>query len=325
MFDEIESGTEQLHARADELESAALAVAGVTNSDGANASYSRQSVTLATSNGFVGSYDQTSHAISVSVIAGEGVAMESDYDFQIARHQADLKGLSEMGRRVGEMACSRLGAKPAETGSYPVLFDRRVAGRLVGALLSAINGEAVLRGSTFLHDAMGERIFAENIDIIDDPCRPRGLASRPFDAEGLKGKECKLIESGRLRSWILDLRTARRLNLPPTGHGSRGLSSPPSPSPSNVHMTPSTNSPAQFLSETKAGFYVTDLLGFGVNIITGDFSQGAPWLLDHKRRAHPSGQRGDHRRQPARHVSRFGTRQRSAFRPFGERPDAAHR
>jgi len=157
----------------------------------------------------------------------------------------------------------------------PVVFDSRISGSLVGHLASAANGSSVARKTSFLREKLGEKIFASGIDIIDDPLRPRGLRSRPFDAEGVAGRRRHLIEDGVLRTWLLDCATARELELETTGHAQRSVSSTPSPGATNLHLAPGDKSPEQLIAEIEDGFYVTDMIGMGVNLVTGDYSRGA--------------------------------------------------
>ncbi len=273
--DPEEPSTESLVARAAEAEDAARAVQGVTNSEGAEAGWSRATVALAATNGFAQRYATSSQSVAASVLAGEGTAMERDYDFHTAVYGGDLRTPEEIGRNAGERAVKRLGARKVETAQVPVVYDRRVAGGLLRHLAGAIGGPAVARGTSFLKDRLGERVFPEGIDIVDDPHRPRGLRSKPFDAEGVANARRLVVEDGVLRTWILDLASARQLGLETTGHASRGTASPPSPAVSNLWMQPGALSPAALIGEIESGFYVTELIGMGVNAVTGDYSRGA--------------------------------------------------
>jgi PmbA protein len=211
-------------------------------------------------------------------IAGEGTGMERDYDFTSALHAADLEAAEKIGRSAGERAIRRLNPRKVETRRVPIVFDPRVAGSLVGHLASAINGASVARKTSFLKDRMGERLFRSGIRIIDDPHRRRGLRSHPFDGEGVAGRPLAVIEDGVLKSWFLDSATARELSLATTGHASRGVSSSPSPSPTNLHLEAGARSPKQLIADIADGFYVTDLIGMGTNLVTGDYSRGASGL-----------------------------------------------
>jgi PmbA protein len=208
-------------------------------------------------------------------IAGEGLGMERDYDFSSALHAADLDKAEAVGRKAGERTVKRVNPRKVATRKVPVVFDPRVAGGLVGHLAGAINGSAIARKTSFLKDKLGEQLFASGIRIVDDPVRPRGLRSRPFDAEGVAGRRLAIIDDGRLTTWLLDSATGRELGRPTTGHAHRGVSSAPSPGATNLHLEPGTAAPDRLLSDIGEGFYVTDLIGAGVNLITGDYSRGA--------------------------------------------------
>ncbi|HAE04015.1 MAG TPA: modulator protein [Rhodospirillaceae bacterium] len=275
MFDPQEPSAETLIARATETEDAALAVAGITNSEGAEASWGQSRIALAASNGFAGRYQGSNHSIAVSVLAGTGTAMESDYDYSSAIFGSDLTDPAEIGRSAADRALKKLGARKPPSAKVPVVFDPRVSGGLVRHLTSAINGAAIARGTSFLKNKMGQAVMSPEITIVDDPHRARGLASKPFDAEGLANMRRNLVEDGVLQTWILDLRAARQLGLTSTGHASRGTSSPPSPSTTNLHMEPGNVSPTDLMSDIKSGFYITSVMGMGVNMVTGDYSRGA--------------------------------------------------
>lgn len=267
--------SDELKALALAVEDAALAVKGVSKSGGAGASASSRAIALVTSAGFAQAYRRTGVSLSVSAIAGEGTGMERDYDYSAACHFEDLKAPQEVGRSAGERAVKRLNARKIASQTVTVIYDRRVASSLLGHLSSAINGAAIARGTSFLKSKMGQQIFSKGISIIDDPLRLRGLASRPFDGEGLSSSRRELIADGLLTGWVLDLRSARQLGLPPTGNGSRGLSSPPGPSTSNLHLEPGQLSPEELIGSLKQGLYITELIGNSVNLVTGDYSRGA--------------------------------------------------
>lgn len=273
--DETEPDVAALTARAKTCEDAARAVDGVTNSEGAEASWSLTEISLLASNGFAGSYATSRHGIGTAVVAGDGTAMERDYEFSSAVFMADLDDPAEVGERAGIRATSRVGARKAETAKVPVVYDPRVANSLVGHLASAVNGTAVARGTSFLKDSMGAQVFAEGIGIVDNPHRTRGLRSKPFDAEGMTNPLLNLVDDGVLKSWVLDLRTARQLKLKTTGRATRGVSSPPAPAVTNLYMKSGTISPHDLIRNIRSGIYVVELIGFGVNMITGDYSRGA--------------------------------------------------
>jgi len=270
-----EPSAETLDERAAKAEDAARAMPGVTNSEGAQASWGRSRSYLAASNGFSGSVAHSRHSVSVSVLAGEGTAMERDDDYAIAIRSADLRDPADIGRTAASRAVRRLNPRKIATTRVPVIFEPRTAVSLVGHLASAINGASVARGSSFLKDKRGQAIFAPEISIIDDPLRKRGLRSRPFDGEGLPTKMCSLVDGGVLTTFVLDLATARQLKMEPTGSATRGGSGLPSPSTSNLHLAAGIKTPEQLIREIGTGLYVTDLIGMGVSIVTGDYSRGA--------------------------------------------------
>ncbi|WJR79558.1 TldD/PmbA family protein [Bradyrhizobium sp. NP1] len=267
--------TAELERRAVEAEAAALAVNGVAKSGGASASAGIGGMVLVTSGGFHGAYLRSSQGISTTAISGEGTAMERDYDYTSALHAADLDSPAKVGRTAGERAVARANPRKVETCKVPVVYDPRVAGSLVGHLVGAINGASIARKTSFLKDRLGQQLFSKTIRIIDDPLRVRGLRSQSFDAEGVKVKRTALIDGGVLTTWLLDSATARELGMATTGHAHRGVSSSPSPGPYNLHLEPGEASPEELIADIKQGFYVTDLIGSGVNGVTGDYSRGA--------------------------------------------------
>jgi PmbA protein len=264
-----------LEALAREAEEAGLAVAGVTKSGGASASAGISGLVLVTSHGFSGATIASRHGVAMTAIAGEGTGMERDYDFSSTLHASDLEPAQAIGRRAGERAIKRLNPRKVATRRLPVVFDSRVSGSLVGHLTSAANGSAIARKTSFLRDKLGARIFPVSITIIDDPLRPRGLRSRPFDAEGVAGQRLALVQNGVLTSWILDSATARELDMKTTGHAQRGVSSTPSPGPSNLHLAAGAKTPDELIADIEEGLYVTDMIGMGVNLVSGDYSRGA--------------------------------------------------
>ncbi|MEI8277380.1 MAG: TldD/PmbA family protein [Hyphomicrobiales bacterium] len=266
---------QQLEQMARAAEAAGLSVKGISKSGGASASAGIGGMVLVTSHGFRGAYLGSSHGVSMTAIAGEGTGMERDYDYSSVRHASDLEAPEKIGRTAGERAIERLNPRKVTTRKVPVVFDPRVANSLVSHLASAVNGASIARKTSFLREKMGAKLFADGIRIIDDPHRVRGLRSHPFDGEGVAGKKIALIDDGVLMSWILDCGTARELGLTTTGHASRGVSSSPSPGASNLHLEAGTMTPIELIADIKDGFYVTDLIGSGVNMVTGDYSRGA--------------------------------------------------
>jgi len=276
---------QQLEDMARAAEEAGLAVKGVAKSGGASASAGIGGMVLVTSHGFRGAYLGSRHGVSMMAIAGEGTGMERDYDYSSALHASDLEPPEQIGLRAGERAVARLNPRKVSTRKVPVVFETRVANSLVSHLASAVNGASVARKTSFLRDKMGAKLFANGVAIIDDPLRARGLRSRPFDGEGVATRQLALVEDGVLRSWLLDCATARELGLATTGHAQRGVSSVPSPGPSNLHLAAGSCSHDELIADIKDGFYVTDLIGMGVNMVTGDYSRGASgfWIENGQR------------------------------------------
>jgi len=276
LYDPAEPGAEVLIDLASRGEDAARAVRGVSNSDGSRAGWGRSKVAFVGSNGFAQAHSATHSSLSVSVLAGESKdAMETDYDHTAAVFFADLRSPEDVGREAGERTVKRLGARKVKTCKVPLVFDPRVSRGLVGSLSSAINGAMVARGTSFLKDSLGKKIFASGIRIVDEPHRRRGMRSRPYDAEGLPTRTWNVIEDGVLTTWILDLRSARQLGMASTGHASRGVGSAPSPSVSNLYLEAGPITRDEMISDIDQGLYITHMFGSGVNVVTGDYSRGA--------------------------------------------------
>jgi PmbA protein len=274
LFDGSEISTARLTEDALETEAAALAVGGVTNSGGAGASAGHGGLVLATSTGFLGRYMATRFSKSVSVIAGEGTAMERDWDFSSRLHYDDLEAAAAVGRRAGERAVRRLGARKAKTGRVPVVFDPRVARGLAASLGAAINGASVARRTSFLRDRMGEAVASTSVTLLDDPLVRRGPSSRPFDGEGVRGSRLAMIENGVLKHWFLSVSAAHELNLTTNGRGVRSASSV-SPAATNLSIEPGAATPESLIGGIADGLYVTEVVGQGVDLVTGDYSRGA--------------------------------------------------
>lgn len=275
LWDPTEPEATTLRKSCAEAEEVALGVAGITNSMGASAGFSQSSFALATSHGFAGQYRSSQHSLSVSVVAGAGTGMERDYEYSAARFAADLDSPESIGKSAATRTLARLNPRKINTQQVPVVFDPRMARRLLGNFTGAINGASIARQTSFLKNAMGTQIFGKEIFIIDNPLRRRGLGSHPFDGEGVSAKPLELVQGGVLQSWLLDVRSANKLGLATTGHASRGLSSAPSPSTSNCNIAAGKLTPEALMADIRDGFYVTELIGMGVNLVTGDFSQGA--------------------------------------------------
>lgn len=275
LSDRHEPTPQELREIALACEDAARAVRGVTNSEGGSASAGSRVFALATSHGFAGSYAGTSRGLSASVIAGEGADMQRDYAWRSAHHLGDLPAPAEIGALAGSRAVARLNPGRVKSGPMPVVFDPRVGGSLVGHLVGAMAGSSIARRASFLLDRDGAQLFPAGIVIADDPHRPRGLASRPFDGEGLPTAPRRLIDDGRLTGWLMDSASARQLGGQPTGHAVRGAGGAPGVSPSNLHLAASEVSVADLIADIADGIYVTELIGHGVNGVTGDYSRGA--------------------------------------------------
>lgn len=276
---DLHDGQELAPARLRELaaqaEDAARAISGVTNSEGASASFGRSLFALATSHGFSGVYAGTAHALSASVVAGEGAGMQRDYAWRQARHAEDLPSAAEIGKLAGERAVARLNPGRLASGAMPVVFDPRISGSLIGHLLGAMSGPAIARRASFLLDRLDEEVFDPAVHIVENPHRLRGLRSRPFDGEGLPTTPRALVESGRVTGWLAESASARQLGIAPTGHASRGGGGAPGVSATNVDLLPGTVSRGELIGDIDQGFLVTELIGHGVNGVTGDYSMGA--------------------------------------------------
>lgn len=277
----------ELKRRSLATEDAGRQIAGITNSDGAGVSAGRSLFALATSHGFNRGYSTTSYSSSASLIAGEGSGMQRDYAFHSVRHYAELDDPETLGRRAGERAAARLRPARLASGTMPVLFDPRVGNSLLGHLTTAIGGSSIARRTSFLLDKEGERLFGEDVTIRDDPHRPRGLRSKPFDGEGLPTRPLNLVDSGRLTGWLLESASARQLGRAPTGHATRN-SGAPSVGTTNLHMEPGRLTVEQLIGEVERGVYVTQLIGQGVNPVTGDYSRGASGFIIEKGRLGPA-------------------------------------
>jgi PmbA protein len=277
--DAREPGPSELRERALIAERSALGVPGITNSSGAGASASASTMALATSGGFSGAYRVTGHGCSATVIAGEGGTMQRDHAWHSARHLQDLENAEEIGLRAGERAVARLNPSRPKPGKYPVLFDPRVASSIIGHFASAISGSAVAAKTSFLRDKLGQKVFAAGIRIVDDPLRPRGLRSRPFDAEGVRVSRRELVEDGILTGWIAESASARQLGIEPTGHASRAFGGAPTAAPTNLYVAAGARTRDELLAAFPEAVLVTELIGQGVNAVTGDYSRGAAGFM----------------------------------------------
>jgi PmbA protein len=264
-----------LKERALAIEEVARSVSGITNSEGAGMSAGRTVIALATSHGFCRGYTTSGYSAGVSVIGGEGSDMQRDSASHSVRHYADLDDAETLGRLAADRTVQRLNPVQLASGTMPVLFDTRVGGGLVGALLGAMSGPAVARRTSFLLGREDELLFDPAIVIVDDPHRLRGLKSKPFDGEGVATHAGRLIDGGRMTGWLLNAAAARQLGLETSGHATRGIGGAPGAGATNVHLQPGTASPAELMADIRLGLYVTEMIGSGVNPVTGDYSRGA--------------------------------------------------
>lgn len=277
LYDATAVSADELRESALAAEAAALAVPGVTNSGGSGASAGLGGLVLATSHGFVGHYVGSRFGRSASVIAGQGTGMERDYEYSSRPHFADLDSAEEIGRKAGERVVRRLNPRKAKTGTVDVVFDPRVARGIAGHLAGAINGAAVARKTSFLRDRMGQQVASAAITVTDEPALLRGQASRPFDGEGVAGEKLLMVDKGVLNHWFLSTSAARELGLKTNGRGARSGSSV-SPSSTNLAIEAGEKSPEDIIRSLKTGFYVTEVFGQGVDMITGEYSRGASGL-----------------------------------------------
>ena len=274
-YDSVEPSIDLIRDRASEVEDIALSVKGITNSDGADASWGEGETLLMTSNGFFGSTKKSNHSVSVVVIAEKNGKMERDYDYSSKVYGEDLKDVKKIGHEAAKKTLARIGAKKPVTGQYPVIFDPRVSRSIASHFASAINGSSIARKTSFLKDSLNCKIANQSITLIDDPFLERGLGSRLFDAEGLGTSKHVLIEDGVIKNWLLDLSSARQLNMFPTANAKRGISGPPVPGTTNLTLLPGEASPESIISSISNGFYITDMIGSSVSMVTGDYSRGA--------------------------------------------------
>ena len=275
MFDETIPDADSLRDRAAAAEEAALSFNGIKTSDGADAGHGIVDVLIGTSNGFLAGYKRSSHGVSTVVIAEKDGQMERDYDYSSAVYESDLQPAEEVGKSAATRTLARLGARKPQTGQFPVIYDRRVAASLVGTMASAINGANITRGTSFLKDSLGKQVASKGLSFIDNLLRPRGLGSRLFDGEGLTVSKRVMIDDGVLTGWFLDLASAAKLSMTPTGNARRGIGSAPSPGASNFYVENSTISRDDLMADIDEGFLITEMIGSSVDMITGDYSRGA--------------------------------------------------
>ena len=270
----VEPGAATLEEAARRVEAAALAAKGITQVE-ATAAYSLRSMHLAASNGFAGGYSRSSTSLSAVAFTGQGTRMQRDYAGEYRTHAADMPAAEAIGQLAAARTLERAGSVKPPTGSYPVVYDERVASSLIGHLLSAINGASIARGSSWARDLLGKHVLPAGLSLVEDPHRTRTSASRPFDAEGLPTARRSIVEGGVLTGWVLDLSTARKLGMPSTGNAARGTSAPPSPSTTNIDLTQGRFSRADLLAQMGTGLLITSMIGSTISPTTGDYSRGA--------------------------------------------------
>jgi PmbA protein len=275
LFDTYEPEIDELREKAMETEAIARGFEGITNSEGAGASWGRGATILATSNGFSGAYESSSFSLSCAVLGGVDDAMERDYASHSVRHNEALDTPETVGRKAAERTLARLNPRKVKSTKVPVMFDTRVSASILGHLIGAISGGSIARGTSFLRNDLGKTIMRDDIQIMDEPHRKRGLRSAAFDGEGMAMETLQLVENGVLKTWILDSSTAKQLNLKSNGRAGRGIGSPPSPSATNLYMKAGDKTPEEMMREIGTGLFVTELIGMGVNGVTGDYSRGA--------------------------------------------------
>ena len=277
-----------LKSRAHELEAAALSVKGVSQAEGANASWTTSAFSYGTSHGFRDGWRASRHGISVSAIAEQDGAMERDYDYDSMRYFNALPDPSKIGIHAGQRAVARLGSRQIPSAALPILFDERIAGSLLGALLGAISGPAITRGVSFLKNDLGQAIFAPHIQVLEDPLLVRGDGSRPWDGEALAVKKRHIIQDGILQTWLLNMSSARQLEMDPTGHATRGLGSPPGVSATNTWIAEGPKTPEQLMVDIGEGFLISEMFGPSLNSNTGDYSVGVSgFKIENGARSYP--------------------------------------
>ncbi|WP_122465188.1 TldD/PmbA family protein [Brevundimonas lutea] len=286
LFDGVERSAEQLEAAAVEAEAAARAVDGVAKSEGGEASWSEGTWRLVTSHGFDGRHRGSSHALGVGVIAQkDGGGMERGSENRATRHLTDLPGAHWIGEQAGHRAVARLGPRKIGSTTAPVIFDNRVSGQIISPLVQAMSGAAVARGVSFVKDRLGQPVLSDGVTLIDDPFRPRGLGSTPFDDEGVEVERRELVTKGVINTWLLNTAAAAQLGLETTGHASRGGAGAAGVSSHNLHVEPGEHDLAGLMREAGRGLVVTSMFGPSLNPNTGDWSAGVSgyWFEDGER------------------------------------------
>jgi len=255
----------------------------ISNSEGGSFDTATGRKVLANSHGFVGEFQRSYCSVSAVPIArDEQGKMQRDYWYSVSRTMSKLESAESVGRTAAKRTLQRLGAHKVKTARVPVIFDPQVARSLLGHIFEAANGESIYRNASFLTGKLGERIAGENVTVIDDGTIPGGFGSGPFDGEGVPTRRTVVVENGVLKSYLLNTYAAKKLGLMTTGNASRGLAGNPGIGSGNFFLEPGAKTPRQIIADVKEGLYVTEFLGFGVNLVTGDFSRGAGglWIVN---------------------------------------------
>jgi len=288
LFDCTTKDPQELKARAHILEDAAMSVKGITQAEGAHALATSSAIYFMTSHGFANGWRSSRHGIGVTAFAQQDGAMERDYDMKGARWFSDLDDPETVGLVAGMRAIAKLGARQLKSGPSPVMFDERVSGSLISALLGAISGPAITRGTSYLKDSLSKQVFGKGINVIDDPTLARGHGSRPWDGEGVKVKKQALVKDGVLQTWLLNTSTAKQLGLKTTGHAYRGIGSPPAVGSTNTYLENGSQSPAELMADMGDGLLITEMFGPSLNGNTGDYSVGVSgFKIENGTRAYP--------------------------------------
>jgi PmbA protein len=274
--------------RARRAEAAALLVPGITNSQGASWGSSEGTVVLANTLGFMGSYRTSSASFSVTPQAGKDGQMERDYWYTVGRRLGDLDSPEEVGRIAAERTLRRLGARQVPTAEVPVVFDPETAAEILGTVFGALSGYAVFRNATFLKDRLGQAVASPLLTLVDDGRKPLGMGSRPFDGEGQRTRRNVPLDRGVLVHYLCDSYSGRKIGARPTGSARRGIGGGPSVGAFNLCFEAGTVPPDEIIAGVDRGLYVTDLIGFGIDLVSGDYSQGAVghWI-ERGRLVHP--------------------------------------
>ena len=277
--DSKEPSIKSLKDKVVEAENAGLNVKGVTNSEGAEIGWNKSKIHLFNSNGLDVNYQSSNYSIYTILIAGKKTSMEREYEFASSVFEKDLTKPNIIGKKAGELAVKKLNPRKIKTSKMPVIFSPRVANSFLKHFANSINGNSIARGTSFLKKKLNKIIFSSEINITDDPLKKKGLQSKPFDGEGLPTKKIQIVKNGELKTWFLDLSTANQLKLKSTAHANRGISSPPSPNPTNLYFQPGNISPKNLIGNIKKGIYLTELMGSSVNLLNGDYSRGGSGFL----------------------------------------------